>query len=143
MKYDTNIVDTQFYDKVSEYSTLNIPSSCIKLNEYIPTDKQNIYYKIFLDFETITHKTHKPYLVRYETEDDIKNEFHGVHCALDMLNHLPDETHIMLIAHNANYDSRFLLQYLAHPNPLVKGSRILTCDGIFYRYGDYNQLKLK
>ena len=56
-----------------------------------------------------------------------------------MLNNLPNKQHIMLIAHNANYDCRFILQYLSKENPLVKGGRVLTCDGIFYRYGDVNQ----
>ena len=34
-------------------------------------------------------------------------------CAMDMLNDLPDKPAIMLIAHNANYDCRFLLEYLS------------------------------
>ena len=61
-------------------------------------------------------------------KDDIKGEFYGVNCAIDMLNNLPNKQHIMLIAHNANYDCRFILQYLTKENPLVKGNRILTCD---------------
>ena len=63
-----------------------------------------------------------------------------------MLINLPNKQHIMLIAHNANYDCRFILQYLTRENPLVKGNRVLTCDGIFYRYGDIkqkNNIKIK
>ena len=45
----------------------------------------------------------------------------------------------MLIAHNANYDCRFLLTYLSHEKPLVKGGRILSCNAIFFRYGDIKQ----
>ena len=45
----------------------------------------------------------------------------------------------MLIAHNANYDCRFLLQYLKHEKPLVKGGRILSCNAVYYRFGDIKQ----
>ena len=45
----------------------------------------------------------------------------------------------MLIAHNANYDCRFLLKYLSKERPLVKGSRILTCQAIFYKNNDVKQ----
>ena len=41
----------------------------------------------------------------------------------------------MLIAHNANYDCRFLLKHLSNERPLVKGIRILSCNAIYYRYG--------
>ena len=57
----------------------------------------------------------------------IKKEYIGETCAVDMLNDLPYKPNIMLIAHNANYDCRFLLEYLSKENTLVKGGRILTC----------------
>ena len=79
-------MDTQFYDKVNEYTTLEYPNKCIEFKTYQPKQKDITYYKVFFDFETLTEKTHKPYLVRYETEDDIKGEFYGVNCAVDMLN---------------------------------------------------------
>ena len=53
-----------------------------------------------------------------------------------MLNNLPAKPFIMLIAHNANYDCRFLLKYLHNDAPLVKGSRIQSCSATFYRNGD-------
>jgi hypothetical protein len=121
--YDDNIMNTQFYDKVTEYKTLEYPHTCVKYQAYKPKEKQH-FYKVFFDFETETTKTHKPYLVRYETEDNEIREFIGENCAIDMLNNLPDKLNIMLIAHNANYDCRFLLKYLSHEKPLVKGGRI-------------------
>ena len=52
------------------------------------------HYKVYFDFETVTNKTHTPYLVRYEPEDDDRREFIGENCAEDMLNNLPyEETH--------------------------------------------------
>ena len=132
------IMNTQFYDKVTEYKTLEYPSSCVKYQQYEPRNKTR-FHKVYFDFETVTNKTHKPYLVRYETEDDVRQEFIGEHCALDMLNNLPYKKHILLIAHNANYDCRFLLQYLKHEKPLVKGGRILSCNAVYYRFGDKKQ----
>jgi len=123
-------MNTQFYDKVTEYKSLEYPQSSVKYQKYEPTDKHK-FYKVFFDFETVTNKTHKPYLVRFETEDDVRAEFIGDNCAKAMLDNLPDKSHIMLIAHNANYDCRFLLDYLSNQKPLVKGGIILTCNAVF------------
>ena len=133
--YDEKIMNTQFYDKVTTYNTLEYPQSCIKYQHYEPKDKTK-FYKVYFDFETMTKNTHKPYLVCYETEDGNSRCFTGENCAVDMLNNLPDKKHIMLIAHNANYDCRFLLKYLSNETPLVKGSRILSCNAVYYRYGN-------
>ena len=136
--YDDNIMNTQFYDKVTEYKTLEYPNTCVKYQTYKPKETKT-FYKVFFDFETETSKTHNPYLVRYETEDNETREFIGENCAIDMLNSLPDKPNIMLIAHNANYDCRFLLKYLSHEKPLVKGGRILSCNATFFRYCDIKQ----
>ena len=124
---------TQFYDKVSEYKTLEYPNSCVKYQKYEPKPNNN-YYKVYFDFETDTSEyTHKPYLCCYETEDGIQREFIGENCALDMLNNLPDKKNIMLIAHNADYDVRFLLKYLSPINmkTIVKGGRFLSITAEF------------
>ena len=97
-------MNTQFYDKVTEYKTLEYPTSCVQYQHYKPKETTK-HYKVYFDFETITNKTHTPYLVRYETEDDDRREFIGENCAEDMLNNIP-EKHFLLIAHNANYDCR-------------------------------------
>ena len=39
--------------------------------------------------------------------------------------------HILLIAHNANYDCRFVLKHLTNERPLVKGGRILSCAAVY------------
>ena len=81
-------------------------------------------------------KTHNPYLVRYEIEDDERREFIGESCATDMLNNLPNKKNILFIARNANYDCRFLLNHLSQEKVLVKGSRILSCNAVYFRYGN-------
>ena len=59
---------TQFYDKVTEYKTLEYTKYSYKLEEYEGTNKQN--YKIFFDFETITSETtHMPYLCWIYNDD--------------------------------------------------------------------------
>ena len=94
-------MNTQFYNKATEYTTLEYPSSCVRYQQYEPKNKTR-FHKVYFDCETVTNKTHKPYPVRYETEDDARQEFIGENCALDMLNNLPYKKHILLIAHNAN-----------------------------------------
>ena len=50
-----------------------------------------------------------------------------------MFNNLPTDKHeIILIAHNANDDCRFIQQYLQKVRPIVKSSRILMLKGIYY-----------
>ena len=64
-------MNTHFYDKAVEYSTLEYPETCVEFKTFKP--KETIeYYIVFFDFETVTNKTHKPYLVRYETQVVIK-----------------------------------------------------------------------
>ena len=88
-------------------------------------------------FETVTNKTHKLYRVCYETEDGESRCFTGENCAVDMLNKLLDRNkHVMFIAHNAKYDCISLLKYLSNEQPLVKGSCILSCNAVYYRYGN-------
>ena len=84
-------MNTQFYDKVTTYNTLEYPQSCVKYQHYETKDKTK-FYKVYFDFETDTSEyTHKPYLCCYETEDEIQREFIGENCAIDMLNNLPDK----------------------------------------------------
>jgi hypothetical protein len=81
---------------------------------------------------------HVPYLVRYETEDGNKAEFIGDNLVVNMLNSLPTNVNILMIAHNANYDCRFLLRYLTHDKVIVKGNRFLSVKGVYYRNNNKN-----
>ena len=50
-----------------------------------------------------------------------------------MLNSLPTDKHeILLIAHNSDYDCRFILQYLQDTMPIVKGGRFLQIKATYY-----------
>ena len=127
-----DIMRTQFYDKVDNYKTLEYTTQSYKLDEY--KEKKRDIYKIFFDFETITsEEKHMPYLC-WIYNDDIQNEFIGINtCAVDMLNALPtDKNEIVLIAHNSDYDCRFILEYLQNVKPIVKGGRFLQIKANYY-----------
>ena len=50
-----------------------------------------------------------------------------------MLNALPtDKKEIVLIAHNSDYDCRFILEYLQNVKPIVKGGRFLQIKANYY-----------
>ena len=50
-----------------------------------------------------------------------------------MLNALPtDKGEILLIAHNSNYDCRFILEYLNIVKPIVKSNRFLNIKATYY-----------
>ena len=139
MPYDDTIMKSPFYDKVTHFKTLEYPTSCLKDEVYQPKEMSKHYkkyYKVYFDFETITTQKHEPYLVCYETEDGEKAVFFN---AIDMLNNLPDKENIMLIAHNANYDCRFILNYLKRTIPIIKSGRFISIDAEYWRYNDKTQ----
>ena len=131
--FDEALMNTQFYDKIKDFKTLEYPPSCIKYETYEIPCKTD-YHKVYFDFETTTDgDRHEPYICRYIDEDGLECEFIGDECGLEMLNNLPNKECIMLIAHNANYDCRFLLQYLVSTKPIVKSGKFLSISAIFYR----------
>ena len=42
---------------------------------------------------------------------------------------------IMLTAHNANYDCRFLLEHVHEEKALMKGRRFFNVDAVYYKQG--------
>ena len=63
-------LNTQFYDKVNDYKTLECNLRNCWLEEYVAKYKDQ--YKIFFDFETITSEyKHMPYLC-WVYNDDIQ-----------------------------------------------------------------------
>ncbi len=115
------ILRTQFYDKTDTYETLDYTDKSYRLEER-RTPKTTQVYKIFFDFETITSEEHHiPYLC-WIYNADIQQEFIGIeNCAINMLNALPtDKDELLLIAHNSNYDCRFILKYLQKVSTIQK-----------------------
>ena len=95
------------------------------------------FYKVFFDFESYSDKNdnniHKPYLVRYLTEDGEEGFYRGKNCAREFLDNLPNNSDsIMLIAHNAGYDYKFLFPYLSCKNPIERGKMLMSCSAKYY-----------
>ena len=148
---NSSIASSQFYDKIDnkitnlEYND-DDDKGCKLINEieddnYIEnedvdvslSDKKAFDFKnVFFDFETYLddNKKHIPYVVCSYSEGKM-NYFTGEYCAFNFLKSL--KTHSRLIAHNANYDYRFLIQYLRNINEISRGSRLIGCSGTFFK----------
>ena len=60
-----------------------------------------------------------------------------------MLNALPaGKGEILLIAHNSDYDCRFILEYLQNVKPILKSNRFLQVKATFYNPIAKKKLKL-
>ena len=90
MNLTDELLNTQLYDKIEEYKTLEYKKRNCRLEEYKEEIKD--YYKILFDFETITSGAkHEPYLC-WIYNDEIQQEFVGIdNYAVDMLNNLPTD----------------------------------------------------
>ena len=119
MKLTDEVLNTQFYDKVGEYKTLQYNIK-MQIRRICRTNKTQ--YKILFDLEALTseHK-HMPYLC-WIYKDDIQQGFIGINtCAVDMLHALPtDKGEILLIAHNSDHGCRSILEYLQNVKPIEK-----------------------
>ena len=142
MNLTDELLNTQLYDKIEEYKTLEYKKRNCRLEEYKEEIKD--YYKILFDFETITSGAkHEPHLC-WIYNDEIQQEFVGIdNCAIDMLNNLPTDKHeIILIAYNANCDCRFIQQYVQNVRPIVKSNRMRMLKGIYYNPIHKNKIKI-
>lgn len=130
---DKFIAMTQFYDKVNdEITTLDFDEQKNIRPVEMPGGDKGEYKTVFFDFETYCENgIHVPYLgVSYDGVT--KRTFYGENCALNLLMSLKSNTR--LIAHNANYDYRFLIQHLGSVNELSRGNRLISCNAVFNGY---------
>ena len=126
---------SKFYREVREFGSLDYTEKNLRSSCYEPKKGGPAPYRIYFDFETVTSgERHEPYLVRYETEHGLQREFRGKQCGLDMLRsiaRLPGKDDIALIAHNSNYDARFLMPFLDRQTVIEKSGRFLSVSGVF------------
>ena len=93
--------------------------------------------KIFFDFETYTDhdKKHIPYLCRFIDLENNEISFYGESCGYRFIEYLKTlECNILLIAHNAGYDFRFIFKNILILNEISKGSHFISCTGIIGKY---------
>jgi hypothetical protein len=95
---------------------------------------------VFFDFETITEgEKHIPYLVCNSSTNET---YYGENCGKEMLHCLVNKLCygddpvkvIILMAHNAGYDYRFIIDYLVMDTEITSGKKLLESVGRFY-YG--------
>lgn len=130
---DKFIASTQFYDKVNDeivHLDYDIDKCIRPINIGKPHDGK--MQNVFFDFETNPNGEHKAYLCR-TYDGSSSREFVGENCGLQMLFSLKRNTR--LIAHNATYDFRFLIQYLRNVNELARGNKLISAKG---RFNDYD-----
>ena len=134
---NSSIASTQFYDKINDtIDNLEYDEEVCTKSSWIQKEKSEKiqYNNVFFDFETYTDNegVHIPYLVRTyrkTSEGTMSKVFYGEKCGLYMLCSLTSNTR--LIAHNANYDYRFLIKYLRQINELSRGSRLIGLTAKF------------
>lgn len=130
---DKFIASTQFYDKVNE-EIVHLDYDVEKCVRPVKIAKayDNKMQNVFFDFETNPNGEHKAYLCRTYNGSSSR-EFIGENCGLQMLFSLKRNTR--LIAHNATYDFRFLIQYLRNVSELARGNKLISAKG---RFNDYD-----
>lgn len=145
IKLCDEIFDTQYYDKIvndDDEMNLEYNDSNVRLVEYKEKKNSN-YYIIYFDFESYVgeNNIHTPYLCCYETEDGIKQKFYGINCAFNMLESLPINKKILLIAHNLSFDYSFIINLIKNQQTIIKGGKLLTCKGYYYNSNN-NKIEL-
>jgi hypothetical protein len=139
-----NILQSQYFNKLekdSEINNLKYNDTDIKLIESKEDKDNSNYEKVWFDFETNLKKDeqnklfHKPYLCCSIDEKNNIKSFIGENCGLSFLCSLKKDT--LLIAHNSNYDIRFLIKYIITTNVIEKSGKVISFDGIF------NGIKIK
>lgn len=147
MPYD-DMLDTQYADVAAEITTLEynvlLDTACNgKYVKKINGDKIEMYnngkidelkYKlIFFDFETITSgNNHEAYLVCNSKTKTTYGSECGRQMLLDLCYKYLDTDVLILVAHNAGYDYRFIIKHLFMESEVTSGKKLLEAKGLFY-----------
>jgi len=143
---NSNIANSQFYDKIdNEITNLNYTPRLLHSHKWVVgsescsspklLDGEDVEFsKVWFDFETYTNedKKHIPYMCCSIDENGIERTFYGKSCGYKLLESLTTNT--ILIAHNASYDYRFIIQYLFIMNEISKGTHLISASGKFGKY---------
>lgn len=139
-QYATSI---QFYDKVNteikslEYDPEVNTIPILRDEPKSESDWKPEYKNLFIDFETyVKNGKHIPYLC-CSYDGKRKRTFFGQDCGYQLLKSLTGNTR--LIAHNATYDMRFVIQYLQQIEEISRGQRMISVSAKFGKH--YIQIK--
>jgi len=130
-----HLLDTQYYKEAKEITNLETIPDNFRENK-VPEKNEEERHIVFFDFETITNEEiHKPYMV-CNSETEIE---YGEDCGHKMLKKLYQKFHttdnkatIILVAHNAGYDFRFIQQYIHIQSIIERGHTVMEVKGKFY-----------
>lgn len=138
-----DIAASPYYNKFIDNDNLEYNEKTdLKVNEY--KEKENNYYTIFFDFETITAaEVHIPYLCCSITEDGEEMSFieNNAKKFIEYLknkfidNDYDDKgilQNVLLIAHNLRYDFTFIQKYLSNIQPVLKGNSLMGGNALIY-----------
>ena len=157
-----DMLDTQYADPTNEITSLEYDETDTQPNKiytkkidgnYITSynfgkEVKEKFELVFFDFETITEgEYHIPYLVC----DSFSNKTHyGEDCGKQLLYSLCNKLvkcgvkTIILVAHNAGYDYRFIMKYLMMDSEITSGKKLLEAKGKFYyKKGEYMKIIIK
>ncbi len=109
------------------------PKYNAKLYEYEEPKKNSPLPIIVFDFETYTENNiHIPYLCCSIDENNNKRRFIGENCGEQLLKSLKSD--VVLMAHNAKYDMRFIIKHLSKCNEINNGSSFITFSGYYGKF---------
>ena len=144
-----DMLDTQYADVAAEITTLNycdlhdlkenkkyvkkINGDKIEMRDRTGNDIQLTYKLIFFDYETTTSgDNHEAYLLcNSETKTTYGRES-GRQMLFDLCYKYLDTDVLILVAHNAGYDYRFIIKHLFMESEVTSGKKLLEAKGLFY-----------
>ena len=96
-------------------------------------EKECLPITIF-DFETYKdfNNRHIPYLCCFIDKNGFSMDLIGQDCGKQLLDTIKEDT--ILMAHNAKYDVRFLIQYLSKCSEIVNGGSFITFSGYYGKH---------
>lgn len=136
-----------FSDKPTEIINLNYNDSSCKLLEIKeePKEQKITYSHIwFFDFETYQDKEgkHLPYLLcAINNDNDNIVNFYGLEAGKKFLDTLTDNT--ILIAHNADYDFRFMIKYFFSIEEIVRETSFMSAKALYYNWNLKKTINIK
>lgn len=86
------------------------------------------------DFETYKdfNNNHIPYLCCFIDKNGFSMDLIGEDCGKQLLDTIKEDT--ILMAHNAKYDVRFLIQYLSKCSEIINGGSFITFSGYYGKH---------
>ena len=144
-----DMLDTQYADVAAEITTLEyndlfdlqpnkkyvkkINGDKIEMRDRTGKPIELTYKLIFFDFETTTSgDNHEAYLLCNNKTKTTYGSECGRQMLLDLCYKYLDTDVLILVAHNAGYDYRFIIKDLFMESEVTSGKKLLEAKGLFY-----------